>query len=306
MFQKANPIILREMRGRMRGWRAFVVLTVFLMLLSCLAGSVYAIVYAESVRYNPYGLTAPSVQYGPVIGKSIFSGVVLLLLMITSFISPAFTAGAIAGEREQKTYEVLLITPMRARQIVSGKLGAVFLFLLLLILAALPIQSLAFLFGGVALAEVLIAAVGLLVTVFAFGALGLYVSTLARTTMVAIIITYGFVILTYALPLMLFYFGVTLLPPVIEYSDQILLLQVMAVSLIYGIGFALSINPLSSALLTAMIAADGRGYFFFKENFDQVTFWFVSPWLIYVTFYTLLALLLLFLTIRRVVRISDK
>lgn len=306
MFQKVNPIILREMRGRMRGWRAFVVLTVFLMLLSCLAGSVYAIVYTESVSYNPYGLTAPSVQYGPVIGKSIFSGTVLLLLMITSFIAPAFTAGAIAGEREQKTYEVLLITPMRARQIVSGKLGAVFLFLLLLILAALPIQSLAFLFGGVALGEVLIAAVGLLVTVLAFGALGLYVSTLARTTMIAIIITYGFVIFTYALPLMLFYFGTTLLPLVIEYSDQTLLLQVIAVSLIYVIGFALSINPLSSALLTAIIAADGRGYFFFKESFDQITFWFVSPWLIYVTFYILLTLLLVFLAIRRVAKISDK
>jgi ABC-2 type transport system permease protein len=290
MFQKVNPIILREMRGRMRGWRAFVVLTIFLMLLSCLAGSVYAIVYTESVSYNPYGLTSPSVQYGPIIGKSIFSGTVLLLLMITSFISPAFTAGAIAGEREQKTYEVLLITPMQARQIVSGKLGAVFLFLL----------------RGVALAEVLIAAVGLLVTVFAFGALGLYVSTLARTTMIAIIITYSFVILTYALPLMLFYFGTTLLPPVIEYADQNLLLQVIGVALIYVIAFALSINPLSSALLTAMIAADGRGYFYFKENFDQITFWFVSPWLIYVAFYTLLALLLLFLTIRRVAKISDK
>ena len=157
MFQKVNPIIIREMRGRMRGWRAFVVLTLHLVVLSFLAGTVYSIIYATSAS-SGYNLTSPNIQYGPVIGQAIFSSTVFLLLFITSFISPSFTAGAIAGEKERKTYEILLITPMRARQIVAGKLGSVFLFLLLLILASLPVQSLAFLFGGVALTEVLIAA----------------------------------------------------------------------------------------------------------------------------------------------------
>jgi len=180
---RINPIIVREMRSRMRGRRAFVVMTIYLMLLSCMAGSVYTFIYSENISGNAYGLTAPNIQYGPVIGKSIFTGTVLLLLTIISFIAPAFTAGAIAGERERKTYEILLITPMSAFQIVWGKLGAVFIFLLLLILASLPIQSLAFLFGGVALAEVVIAALGLLVTALAFGALGLYISSWVRTTM---------------------------------------------------------------------------------------------------------------------------
>jgi ABC-2 type transport system permease protein len=306
-FQKANPIIIREMRGRMRGWRAFVVLTVYLILLSCLAGSVYAIIYSESVSRSAYGLTAPSVQYGPVIGKSIFSGTVLLLLTITSFIAPAFTAGAIAGERERKTYEILLITPMRARQIVFGKLGAVFLFLLLLILASLPIQSLAFLFGGVALTEVLIAAAGLVVTVLAFGALGLFISSLVRTTMIAIIISYGIAVpFIYGLPFMLFYVGASFMSVFFYFSDPSPLLALFSLVLIYGIGFILSINPFTSAIFTGVVAAEGRGYFFFKETIGSVTFWFVSPWLIYVSFYLLLTILLVFLTVRRVSKMSDK
>jgi ABC-type transport system involved in multi-copper enzyme maturation permease subunit len=275
--------------------------------LGALAGSVYAIVYTVSTSYGAYYGNTPSVQYGPTIGQAIFSGTMLLLLTITSFISPAFTAGAIAGERERKTYDVLLITPLRARQIVGGKLGSVFLFLLLLILASLPIQSLAFLFGGVALPEVLIATLGLLVTVLAFGALGLYISTMARTTMIAIVTTYGITIpFVLGLPILLFYLGSSFIPLYFMIAEKSVLAQFIALVMIYVIGFFLSINPFAAAILTSTLAAEGKGYFFFQETIDSVKFWFISPWLIYVTFYTLLTIILVILTIRRVARISEK
>ena len=319
MIKKINPIITSEMRSRMRGRRAFIILTIYLLLLSCLAGSVYATIYNENVNrsYYAYNVTAPNIQYGPVIGKAIFIGTTLLLLLIISHVAPAFTAGALAGEREKKTYDILIITPLRARQIVLGKLGAVFIFLLLLILASLPIQSLAFLFGGVALAEVLIGALGLLVTALAFGALGLYISSLSRTTMIALIVTYGLTIpFIYGLPLLL----ITIMSNLIQVPlftgilfDQYnlslistILFIITGLILVYGVGFALSINPFSSAIMTGILAANGYGYFFFKESFGQnVTLWFLSPWLVYVIFYLLLTLLLLQLTVRRVAKISN-
>ena len=298
IFQKANPIIIREMRGRMRGWRAFVVLTGYLILLSCLAGSVYAISYQTGS--TSYGLNTPTLQYGVVMGKAIFSSTVILLLVVISFIAPAFTADAIAGERERQTYEILLVTPMRARQIVGGKLGAVFLFLLLLILASLPIQSLAFLFGGVELIEVFIAALGLLVTALAFGALGLYISSRSGTTMIAIVKTYGLVILfIYALPIVLFYI---IIPFDLFNSSSSLLLMIV---LVYLVGFFLSINPFSAAFTTAAIAVDGQGYFLARLPI-QTGIWIVSPWLVYVTFYSLLTVWLVWSTVRRVGQMSDK
>lgn len=300
MFQKTNPIIIREMRGRMRGWRAFVVLTGYLILLSCLVGSVYAMAYQSSS--TSYGLNAPNVQYGALIGKSIFSSTVLLLLAVVSFIAPAFTASAIAGERERQTYEILLVTPMRARQIVGGKLGSVFLFLLLLILASLPIQSLAFLFGGVELAEMLIAALGLLVTALSFGALGLYISSRSGTTMIAIVKTYAIIILfVYALPIVLFY--IISFVGLLDTSKLVTLTLIQI--LVYGLGFLLSLNPFIAAIGTAAVAADGQGYFLFKLPLPT-ELWLPSPWLVYVAFYTLLTIVLLWLTIRRVGRISEK
>lgn len=300
---KLNPIIIREMRSRMRGRRAFVAMTIYLTLLSCMAGSVYTFIYSENVSNNAYGLTAPNIEYGPIIGKSVFTGTVLLLLSIISFIAPAFTAGAISGERERQTYEILLITPMRAAQIVWGKLGSVFIFLLLLILASLPIQSLAFLFGGVELAEVMIAAFGLVVTALAFGALGLFISSLVRTTMVAIIISYGIGIpFIYGLPFLMLYVG-SAFTPLLGFGNEPSALAMVAI--IYGLGFIASINPFGSAILTATAAANGNGYFFFTETFGSVTVPLVSPWVVYVVFYLLLTLLLVVLTIRQVENISN-
>lgn len=305
IFGQTNPLIISEMRSRMRGRRAFIALTLFLMLVSCVASGIYASVYSTGIDY--YRIGAPGIQYGPIIGKSIFAGITLLLLGLISFIAPGFTAGALAGERERKTYDVLLVTPLRARQIVLGKLGGVFSFLLLLVLASIPIQSMALLFGGVAPVEVLIAALGLLVTTLAFGALGLYISSLVRTTLVAMVIAYGIGLpFVYGLPFILYYIGGLLwyiADPLLKLDPTAALLGLLTV---YGFGFLLSINPISAAILTSVVAADGRGYFIFSQPMGSTTLWFISPWIVYVIFHTGLAFLLIALTIRRVAQVSDR
>ncbi|MEM7344233.1 MAG: ABC transporter permease subunit [Chloroflexota bacterium] len=302
---KRNPIIIHEMRGRMRGRRAFLILSIYLILMSCMAGSVYAFVYSENVSSSAYNLSSPTIQYGPVIGKSIFTGTVLLLLTIISFIAPGFTAGAIAGEKERQTYETLLLTPLRPAQIVWGKLGSVMSFLMIMIFASLPIQSLAFLFGGVALEEVIIAAIGLFVTALVFGAMGLYISSFTPTTMIAIIVAYSIGIpFIYGLPFILFYFisalggGFAGLPGNFP--------EIGLVILMYGFGLLLSLNPFGAASLTALAAADGQGYFLVNIPLGSTTVWFLSPWIIYVLFHSCLTLGFLYLTTRRVAKISHK
>ena len=63
--------------------------------------------------------------------------------------APSFAAGAITGEKERKTYEMLLASPLRPGAIVLGKLIASLTHLAVLIFSSLPIVMLCLPLGGV-------------------------------------------------------------------------------------------------------------------------------------------------------------
>src|SRR3954463_4400854 len=143
-----NPVVLKELRGRMRGMRAFVVMTIYLALMSGFTTLLY-VLYSSSLNY--YGFTS-----GGTIGRVLFVGIVGVELFLVTFIAPTFTAGAISGERERQTYDLLRTTLLPARSLVVGKLISALSYVLLLLLAAIPLQSIAFLFGGVTESEVVL------------------------------------------------------------------------------------------------------------------------------------------------------
>jgi len=306
-----NPVIINEMRTRMRGRRAYVILTLYLLVLSCSAGTLYSSIYTDSQgsQYDMYDLSTPNLQDGPTTGKAIFAGTIFFLLILVSHLAPAFTAASISGERERQTYEVLIVTPLKAQQIIWGKLGAVFLFLLLLILTSLPVQSLAFLFGGVELTELIIAAIMLMVTTLAFGALGLYISSLNRTAIISIVATYSILLpFIYGLPfLVLTGWSFTLPFAALLGSQQFeTLITIYGIFMAYVSGFLLSINPFSAAILTLVAATNGQGYFFFTQSINNnISIPLVSPWIIYVIFYTFVTWGLIRLTMRQLNHISN-
>src|SRR5512143_1189387 len=172
---RRNPITLKEMRSRMRGRRAFAILTLNTFLLGGLVSLIYMTYAANVQTFNsPNNLQA--------LGKAIFATVVGMQLLITCFTSSSSAVGAISSERERQTFELLRTTLLSARSLVLGKLAAAVLFNLLLIVSAIPIASLSFFFGGVTLEEIFIASVFLIVTALAFSALGLFFSSLLRRT----------------------------------------------------------------------------------------------------------------------------
>ena len=304
---KINPIILREIRSRMRRRQTFFGLTGYVVGLGALVWSFYAIFYYSNVIYNYNNLPASNAQYGSEIGKVIFISITLLMLMIFPFNAVAFVSDAIAGERERQTYEILRITTMSTFQLVSGKLGAVFIFLVLYLLLALPIQALSFLFGGVTMGEVFIATIAVLVTGLTFAALGIYISSLARTAKMATAISTSLIILfVYVVPIIIWLL-ILLAPPFISdlLSGRTWLSLLLVV---YGGGLLASLNPLGAAILTSVAAADGKGYFLFTITdtiqSGPVTLWVISPWLVYVFSYSLLALLFVFLTTKRLSKLS--
>ncbi len=169
-----NPIVLKELRGRMRGWRAPVILTIQLVVVSCFTVLLYLLVVESSA-------TSGTATIGQTLGQALFYSVYMLLLLLVVFLSPAFTAGALSGERERKTLDLLVTTLLPPRALVLGKLLSALAYILLLILVALPIQSLAMMFGGVVLAEMVIGTLMLLVTALVTGAVGMFISSLMRS-----------------------------------------------------------------------------------------------------------------------------
>src|SRR3990172_3223393 len=130
-----NPVVLKELRGRMRGARAFVLLTFHILVMS---GFI-------TLLYTAYTASANTPYSGfdrQLLGKIVFGGVVGMELLLVCFITPAFTVGAISGERERQTYDLLRTTLLPARSLVLGKLTAAMSFVLLLLLASLPLPSL--------------------------------------------------------------------------------------------------------------------------------------------------------------------
>ncbi|HEV2471759.1 MAG TPA: ABC transporter permease subunit [Chthonomonadales bacterium] len=180
-----NPVLIRELRARMRGARAYWILTGFVLLLCAGLVISYAVWYGERQHQTVVSTELPG------IGALVLQGILLAEIFLMLFISPALTAGSITSESEQQTLDMLRVTPMRSRSIVGGKLTAAVTFCFLLLLAALPITFACFVFGGIDPQMVgryymLLASAGLLAA-----AVGLMWSAIARSTTQAVMLTYG-------------------------------------------------------------------------------------------------------------------
>ncbi len=171
-----NPVLSRELRQRMRGPRATVLLTVYLVLLVMILQLLYAAVGARN------DFQGPAVENTAALGRTIFQTLLFFVLALVCFIVPSVTAGAISGERERQTLVPLQVTLLRPRQILTGKLLASVAFVVLLILATLPLAGISFLLGGVEPLEVVKATAMVLVVALAVASLSLWCSTFLRST----------------------------------------------------------------------------------------------------------------------------
>src|SRR5512138_1751389 len=283
-----NPVILKELRGRMRGKQAFILLTVYLGLIAILIGIMYISVTSgsSSMRWNP--------SLRQEVGKAIFGGVVLLELLLVSFIGPGLTAGAITGEREHQTFDLLRTTLLSASSLVLGKLGSSFTYLFLLILTALPIQSIAFLLGGVGVGELVVSSLMLIVTAIFF-------SSFMKRTLTATISSYGTILASFLMIVVVFFiilyventssFNNNTMGPVREYLFTMFIWALV------------SINPFLAAIMSEVILVEEQSLFYFQESlFGNTTFLLISPWIIYIAIHLVLTVLLIFLSILRVRR----
>jgi ABC-type transport system involved in multi-copper enzyme maturation permease subunit len=206
-FAAVSAVSTKELRGRMRGRRAFVVVTIYLLLLSAFAFGIYTYLKEASglaVSFDPgIGMPrpAPMPGYGVTeaglaasIGHGLFGGLLMIETLLVLLLAPAFTSGAISLEREKQTLDLLVTTPLSTAGMVVGKLVSALTYVFLLIIASIPLASLVFVFGGVGPEDLIRGYLFLFALASGMGALGLFISALVRRTQTATVLTYVIVL----------------------------------------------------------------------------------------------------------------
>lgn len=176
-----NPVLMKELKVRMRGWRAAGIIALYLAVLSLVA---VFIIYSTYI--DPYSSTID-----PQISTGAYTGLAVIQFVLIMFIVPALTAGAISGEREKQTLDLVLCTRLKPISIVTGKLFASTSQTLLLIVSSLPLFSMVFLFGGISMREVLQLFAFYIITAITIGSIGIFFSTCLKRTTAATVLTYG-------------------------------------------------------------------------------------------------------------------
>lgn len=183
-----NPVVTKELRGRMRGSRTPWLLFGYLLLLSLILFFSYLGWWNSNAQTLQNGGGG---EAGYTVGRLFFRIIFYSQAVMIALITPALTAGAISVEREQRTFELLRGTTLRPGSIVLGKLLSSVSFVALLLTSSLPLLSLCFLLGGVSPGEVFFAYVLLVGDAFLFGAIGLCWSAYAASTATATVLSYS-------------------------------------------------------------------------------------------------------------------
>lgn len=196
-----TAIVGKELASRLQGRLSYVILTLMVVTFTGLVlGSFWAVVVNVPTIVPVIGSSAPgggsvtlSSLVGAYRGVFLFFAMAFCLLAALAVVAPAVAASAISGEREEGTFDLLLSTGLAPRSIVFGKLASSVAFVLLIALTALPGFAMAWMFGGVGPIDIILTTVLLFAAVCLFSAIGVFCSSLARTSAVAALYAYGLI-----------------------------------------------------------------------------------------------------------------
>lgn len=182
-----NPVVVRELKERMRSPRAVWLLVGYLVLMSL----VIYIAYQASLVFLQFRIFTQGGGFTQsALGRSMFEWAVLVLVGLVTFIAPGIAAGSIVSEKERRTLPLIQITLLGPRSIVVGKLINSMSFVALLILASAPIFAVPMMIGGVSMSHVLKGILVILLYALFVSSLGIYMSAVAKRTQFAIVAAY--------------------------------------------------------------------------------------------------------------------
>ena len=179
-----SPILNRELRVLLRSRKSFVWLALFLVVL----------VIAFTIAWANAETWGRGVLDRDLIARGLFTTIVVTELILFYLLAPILTSGSLAGEHERRTFDLLATTPLSGYHVALAKCFSALCYVLILIVASLPVLAITFLMGGVGLAEVIIAALWVLTTVLVSGMVGVACSSWVRRSFVALLLSLGFIL----------------------------------------------------------------------------------------------------------------
>lgn len=191
-----NPIMAFSATRRMRSFKTMLIVIAYVAALLLLA-------LAFLGSFIPDAVYLTTMTRGPMCYLALLIAQFGLIILI----APAMTSASIAGERERQTLDLLLVTNTGSFRIAIGKVMESFAVLALLIVCGLPVMCLCLLTGGVSLSQILIGELFLLAEAFACVSIGVFCSSVARSTVLSGVLSYLVIILVGVITALPFLFG---------------------------------------------------------------------------------------------------
>jgi len=186
----ANPILVRVVHGASRrprhAWLRFAYLAILLLV----------VLFSLSSYMTGQNASLTDLAKG---ASRTFAWASITQLALMSFLAPVFTASAITQERDAQTFNILLSTPLSSAQIVFGSLMSRMYFLIVLLLAGLPVFLVTMVYGGVTARQILESFAISCSTAMITGALAIFVAMTAvgtRRTIFSFYLLIGFYLLS--------------------------------------------------------------------------------------------------------------
>jgi hypothetical protein len=171
-----GPVLLYDLVRTARRSRSFLLRSLYAASLLLMLFFCYSDWFGSSNRYwTDVFFENKTIPPGVIaqFAEDFFTNFLIVQLGMVFLLTPAYTATAIAEEKERRTLDFLLATDLRGREIVLGKLVPRLAQLSLVILTGLPILGFLQLLGGVDPNLLLVGFAGTALTMLSLASLGI-------------------------------------------------------------------------------------------------------------------------------------
>lgn len=175
--RELNPILYKELRTQFRKKLFFVIQTIYAAIL----GIIFLVLY--------YNSDAQFGQHNDV-GTLFFLVIMIAQAWLIFFIAASLSSSVFAKEKEQGTFESLLLTEMNTKDLFAGKLFSSILPVFLFTISSFPIIAMSIFWGGVSPWIIILSFLGILLLILTSGIIGLAYSIIFDTVRKAKTATY--------------------------------------------------------------------------------------------------------------------
>lgn len=183
---KINPVYLKDLKLNVRSMKFAMIIFTYNL---CLGLVIILFMYASMHKVTG------QLVFNYENCEQLYSIICGIELGSIFFIVPALTVGTVAGEREKRTLDLLLVSKLTPFHIICGKMSYAVTIIFILIISDFPLTAMVTVTGSISLRIQWQLVILLLVTSLYIASIGVFFSTVKKSTIAATLWTYGMILL---------------------------------------------------------------------------------------------------------------